>query len=80
MENLIFEKVGDINFTYPYICIYRGKEKEPFMEIGITDDKEIEMTIYSSAKNVVIDVAEWEEISRRARIFLKRVLEDDAAS
>ncbi len=50
------------------------------MEIGITDDKEIEMTIYSSAKNVVIDVAEWEEISRRARIFLKRVLEDDAAS
>ncbi|MHA6885014.1 hypothetical protein [Ralstonia pseudosolanacearum] len=80
MVDLIFERVGDINFAYPYMCIYRGGESEPFMEIGITDAKEIEMTIYPNERNVVIGVDQWEEISKMARIFLQRVLEDDAAS
>lgn len=80
MDDMIFEKVGDINFTYPYMCIYRVGESDPFMEIGITDEKEIEMTIYPNERNVVIGVDKWEEISKRARIFLQRVLEDDAAS
>ncbi|WP_275761256.1 hypothetical protein [Ralstonia pseudosolanacearum] len=66
--------------TYPYMCIYREGESEPFMEIGITDAKEIEVTIYPNERNVVIGVGQWEEISKRARIFLQRVLADDAAS
>ncbi|MHA6882337.1 hypothetical protein [Ralstonia pseudosolanacearum] len=80
MDDLIFEKVGDINFTYPYMCIYREGESESFMEIGITDAKEIEMTIYPNERNVVIGIEQWEEISKRARVFLKKVLEDEAAS
>ncbi|MEF9387651.1 hypothetical protein V4890_18780 [Ralstonia solanacearum species complex bacterium KE056] len=80
MDDLIFEKVGDINFAYPYMCICREGESESFMEIGITNAKKIEMAIYPNERNVVIGIDQWEEISKRARVFLKRVLEDDAAS
>jgi hypothetical protein len=46
MRELVFEKVGDINYTYSYLCVYLRGDKEPFMEIGVTDDKELELTIY----------------------------------
>lgn len=33
MSRLLFEKVGDINFVYPYLCVYMHGEQEDFMEI-----------------------------------------------
>lgn len=27
--NLIFEKVGDVNSDYPYLCVYKEGEREP---------------------------------------------------
>jgi hypothetical protein len=80
MKELIFEKVGDINSTYPYLCVYIQGESNPFMEIAVSDTKALELTFYSSEKNVVLDASQWEEILRKAREFLPKALENEAAS
>ena len=37
--NILVEIVGDINSTYPDLCIYDKEDQiNPFMEITITDD------------------------------------------
>lgn len=79
MSRLVFEKVGDINFVYPYLCVYMRGEQEPFMEIGVTDFKELQFTVYASGRPVVLQSEEWEEIQRRAAEFLPRVLADEDA-
>ncbi|MCT7329681.1 hypothetical protein [Ralstonia mojiangensis] len=80
MSRLVFEKVSDINFTYPYICIYQQGEINPFMEIGIDELKEIKFTIYPINNSISLDITQWEEISKQAQTFLQRALEDDEAS
>lgn len=80
MSRLVFEKVGDINFVYPYLCVYMCGEREPFMEIGVTDFKELQFTIYASGQPVVLHSEEWDEIQRRAAEFLPRVLADEDAT
>jgi len=80
MENLIFEKVGDVASTYPYYCIYRGGQSEPFMEFGVTDNKELEFTFYRSEKNVPLNLSEWDEIRTRAIAFLPRAIADEEAA
>lgn len=37
--NLIFEKVGDVNNDYPYLCVYKEGEREPFMEISVSKER-----------------------------------------
>lgn len=78
MSELVFEKVGDINSTYPYLCVYLQGEREPFMEIAVTDLQELELTIYSRDHSVVLQAAQWEEILMRARVFLPQALENEA--
>lgn len=76
-HGLIFEKVGDINSLYPYICVYAEGESNPFMEIGVTDEKQLAFTFYVGDKNVALSVDQWEEISRRGREFLPRAIADE---
>jgi hypothetical protein len=77
MRELVFEKVGDINYTYSYLCVYLRGDKEPFMEIGVTDGKELELTIYPRETKVVLAPGQWDEILQRARRFLPSVLADE---
>jgi hypothetical protein len=79
METLIFEKVGDVNSRYPYICIYAPGQSNPFMEIGVSDRKEIQFTVYPTALSIVLGFGHWEEILKRAREFLPRALADEDA-
>lgn len=48
--NLVFEKVGDINSDYPYLCVYREGEREPFMEISVNQERKIEFVFYFPSK------------------------------
>lgn len=70
MSDLIFEKVGDINSAYPYLCVYQEGAAEPFMEISVTDKMEIAFTLYRVDGSVSIGLDQWVEISQRARVFL----------
>ncbi|CAG9188008.1 MULTISPECIES: hypothetical protein [Burkholderia] len=77
---LIFEKVGDINSLYPYICVYMQGESNPFMEVGVTEEKQLAFTFYVNDKNVALSVEQWDEIAKRGREFLPRAIADEDAS
>lgn len=80
MNGLVFEKVGDVTSTYPYVCVYRHGEKEPFMEFGVNDEKELMFTFYRSEGNAALSLAEWDQIRARAVDFLPRVIADEDAA
>ncbi|WP_157646255.1 hypothetical protein [Burkholderia ubonensis] len=77
---LVFEKVGDINSLYPYICVYMEGEDNPFMEIGVTDKKQLAFTFYVNGRNIALSVEQWDEIARRGREFLPKAIADEEAS
>jgi hypothetical protein len=74
MDRLIFEKVGDINFEFPYLCVYLNGDNAPFMEIAVSDTQKLRFTIYEKNKNVELTAEEWSLILERARLFLPKVL------
>ncbi|QTD45630.1 hypothetical protein [Ottowia testudinis] len=77
-QNLIFEKVGDINSTYPYLCVYDLEDQaNPFMEIGVTDEKRLQYTIYAGDRNIILTIEDWDVIQRRAQEFLPKALADE---
>ncbi|MFU7070389.1 hypothetical protein ACM75K_24465 [Pseudomonas aeruginosa] len=75
--NLVFEKVGDINSDYPYLCVYREGEREPFMEISVNQERKIEFVFYSRADNLSLSSEEFYEIYGRAEAFLSQALENE---
>lgn len=76
---LIFEKVGDVNATYPYLCIYDENDRvNPFMEIAVTDNKELQYTIYAGIRNVFLTADDWNIIQKKALEFLSKVLTDES--
>jgi hypothetical protein len=78
LTRLIFEKVGDIKSTYPYICVYDEHDRlNPFMEIGVTDDKQLQYTIYANARNIVLSSEDWNLIQSKALEFLPKALADE---
>ncbi|WP_206128809.1 hypothetical protein [Burkholderia sp. Ac-20379] len=74
---LIFEKVGDINSQYPYICVYLDGESNPFMEISITNEKRLALNFYVSDRSVALSIEQWEEVARRGREFLPKAIADE---
>ena len=49
------------------------------MEIAITDEKELRLTIYAVSKNIGLTIQDWNEISERAKVFLPKALADEDA-
>ena len=81
LTNLVFEKVGDINATYPYLCIYDEHDRlNPFMEIAITDDKQLQYTIYACTRNVVLTAEDWQSIQEKALEFFPKALADEESA
>jgi hypothetical protein len=80
-SDLIFEKVGDVNSTYPYLCVYLSADKlNPFMEISVNDLEELQFVIYAFPKNVSLTAAQWGEIRKRADAFLPLALADEGTA
>jgi hypothetical protein len=77
MTDLKFEKVGDINFTYPYIAVYKNDSPNPFMDIGINDDKQLEFLFYESSGELKLSIEEMQEILRVANDFLPKAIADE---
>lgn len=67
MSNLVFEKVSDISCDYAYLCVYDHLDRRnPFMEIAITDNKEIAFTFYSYDRNVTLTKDDLKLIQKKA--------------
>ncbi|MEB0137165.1 hypothetical protein QN362_17675 [Actimicrobium sp. CCC2.4] len=79
MSELIFEKVGDINNIYPYLCVYLKGHANPFMDITINNKNLVEFFIYKNEVSITLEMGQWNEILKRAEKFLPEALENVSA-
>ncbi|QXH58828.1 hypothetical protein [Pseudomonas maumuensis] len=76
MTGLVFEKVGDVNSDFPYLCVYKEGGGGPFMEISVNSTRELVFVFYSNANDVSLTVEEWREICVRGERFHPEALEN----
>ncbi|MBW9104143.1 hypothetical protein [Paraburkholderia phenoliruptrix] len=55
-------------------------KSNPFMEIGVTEEKQLTFTFYANDKNVALTVEQWGEVVKRGREFLPKAIVDEDAS
>ena len=77
MKALRYEKVGDISATYSFLEVYFENGNEPFMEIGITDDKELCFKTYPAKSSIKLTIENWVDILKNAKYFLSESLKDE---
>lgn len=77
MINIRIEEVGDINFDYPYLEVFLKEDNKPFLEIGVSEQKQLNFKFYSSKTDVLMNVEEWEYILSVAKDFLPRALKNE---
>lgn len=75
--NIKIEFVGNINTEYPYLEVFFKDSKEPFLDIGVAENKELSFTFYASKTDIPLTIDEWEYILITARDFLPKVLKNE---
>jgi len=76
-KRIRIEEVGDINFVYPYLEVFFNGDTTPFLEVGISDEKELVFKFYASHNDVFLSVDEMETILGEAKNFLPRALKNE---
>ncbi|WP_147476963.1 hypothetical protein [Vandammella animalimorsus] len=77
MSNLRFEKVGDVDSEYPYLCVYlKDDEINPFMEISINDAGVPGFVFYKNKKDVMLSFEDLSEIFECAKVFWSKETEN----
>ena len=77
MKVLRYEKVGDISSTYSFLEVYFESGGEPFMEIGVTDSKELSFKTHVTTNEIELTLQHWEDILKTAKEFLPEALKDE---
>lgn len=77
MKNIRIEEVGDVNSHYSYLEVFFLKETTPFLEVGITEQRELSFKYYASSSDIVLDLEEQEYILIAAKEFLPRALKNE---
>jgi hypothetical protein len=77
MINARIEEVGDINSNYPYLEVFLHGDKSPFLEISISDAKELSFKFYVSSRDIFITLEDWEYILSAAKEYFPRVLKNE---
>lgn len=73
---LTFEKVGDVNFDFPYLCVYVEGILGPFMELSINSARELEFVFYPQKKDLRLSLENIEEIKATGERFFFEALEN----
>ena len=74
MTRLIFEHVGDVNFKYPYLCVYLDRLGDPFMEISVTDEQEIQFVLYPGSELIPLTKEDFQLILKTGESFLPEAI------
>ncbi|MGQ7857465.1 hypothetical protein ACUN24_24785 [Pedobacter sp. WC2501] len=77
MKNIRIEEIGDINFDYPYLEVFFKDNKNPFLEIGISEERQLLFKLYSSKVDVSLSFEDLEYIINTAKDFLPQALENE---
>jgi hypothetical protein len=77
MKNIRIEEVGDIHSDFTYLEIFWKEHSNPFLEIAISENRELSFKIYASKTDIQLDVEEWGFILSTANDFLPRALKNE---
>jgi len=77
MKSIKIEEVGDINSDFPYLEVFSNNNESPFLEIGISAEKELSFKFYTLKFDVVIGLEDWEYILSTAKSFLPKALKNE---
>nr|WP_297169231.1 hypothetical protein [uncultured Dysgonomonas sp.] len=78
MKNIRIEEVGDINFDLPYLQVFSQGAIDPFLEIGISEEKKVFFKFYPTFIGILLDIEEWEYILETAKAFLPEALKNES--
>ncbi len=76
-QNIRIEEVGDINFDYPYLEVFYKNSNKPFLDIGITSEKELNFKFYPFDVELELTMGDLEKILNTAKDFLPQALKNE---
>ena len=71
------DNVGDVNTTYNYLEVFHESAIDPFLEVSITDGKELCFKIYPLAEAFTLSQAEWDRILAVSKDFLPKTIANE---
>lgn len=77
MNNLKIEIVASIDFKYPYMEVFFKGNKNPFLDIGITSDKQLSFKFYASKEDTDLKLEELQYLLNEATIFLPKAIANE---
>jgi hypothetical protein len=76
-KKLRIEKVSDVNFDYPYLEVFYEGLISPFIDIGITEDKQLNFKFYPCSTEINLSIEDWNYIRITAKEFLSQSLKNE---
>lgn len=76
-QNIRIEEVADINFDYPYLEVFYKNSDKPFLDIGITSERELNFKFYPSFIGLDLTKDDLENILNSAKDFLPKALKNE---
>ncbi|MFT5832536.1 MAG: hypothetical protein ACI97N_000147 [Cognaticolwellia sp.] len=66
-NNIRIEWVSAIEFGYPYLEVFYKNSNKPFLDIGITPEKELNFKFYPSITELELTLKDFEKILNTAK-------------
>lgn len=74
---LYYVKASDIEYDFCFLEVSRIEGETPFMDIRISEKRELTFFFYGNQDEISITQDEWSEISRKANIFYQSEIENE---
>ncbi len=76
-RNIKIEWVSTIEFDYPYLEVFYKNTNKPFLDIGITSEKELNFKFYPFDTDLELTMGDLEKILKTAKDFLPKALKNE---
>lgn len=77
MGSIRIEEVDDIHSTYNYLEFFQQAATNAFLEVSITEAKELCFTFYPLAEEVSLSQADWERILSVSKEFIPKSIANE---
>ena len=78
MNKIKIEWISSIESEYPYLELFYENDKTPFLEISISERKQLLFKLYSCKKKQLFEWSEIEFIIRESKDFLAKALKNES--
>lgn len=79
MSALSFEKVSDVNTTYPYLCVYEVQSDRCFLQIEMAENQDISFVLMPGSELTRLSHAQWIQLLDRAEEHRQQSIENEQA-